>query len=969
MRRPTVPEDVFQTDLIAYPWPWAFRLPKAHLIIVSDQELRTLASDPDAVLDMSLTHDKVTGSLRSTCADAKAKGCRTLILAFDHFFGQYRPGQEGTRALTPDRPEAIALIAQVSQFASAFGLGLELSLLSPLEVGPGDIAETGEAGRWYSARKGLRDPKTGRFSVQYWRHERWANNKGPIDLKNLGARVFAFKETPLPHSSYRVVEPKDIIEITECAKIEEWELEVRQGLDFIGRRVRVHGEGRTGLGPAFNRVVVVQMSETPEMDYFSPRAKEYLRRLVERYRDAGVVLNALYSDEMHIQSAWNYFTLHEHGQYTHRYVSPHLEKTFAARHGAQYEDFARWMPYFVCGQEEFAHDLSARADIQHVIGDTPEAVAETALLRSWYYRHLQDGVVDLFAEAKRLAEDLLGKQLEARAHATWAESPTIDAWEAGPRHHCSVQYEYTPDFLWSCTVHQASAACHDYFKWNDFLTGAGTDHAESGWSDRNYHAPALAASIGMTNDVPYAYAAHWGMPAELSRHRAAVEACFGGVWPTEHDVDHVLVQEMSHRDVEVLMLYPLDLVAATERFGSWMTQYGYANQVTAAKLLEEGEVKDGAITIRGRRFTTLCALYEPLPKRGLLDLMEEFVEGGGKLVWSGPPPVIDEARLDARAPWEALVGARALRLGHDGYPAPACEVLFEGGLASVPAQFIPTHFPVDRIHPLEPHEGTEVVARVKGKVVGTARKVGKGLVLALGFRPRDDQSASLGREVRTWFEILDAIDAYTPSGKFPGINDCTEAVSRTTDFLACRFPNGTTSVTRHFRHVEEAWDGGFGRDHEDDAEYLKEHPAPPFGFVLEDFLVNGQRVSYRGAGVVSWRRDAQGRVLAFAGEQCRGITLDGVTTDFSDHALDSISFAPVAEARRVPGGTAMLLKARPAGPVTIPAHWLKGSAKALAEGPTPGSRGDALDARLHHGELTIEITDAAAGRWIHILEA
>jgi len=28
------------------------------------------------------------------------------------------------------------------------------------------------------------------------------------------------------------------------------------------------------------------------------------------------------------------------------------------------------------------------------------------------------------------------------------------------------------------------------------------------------------------------------------------------------------------------MIYPLDLVAADERFGSWMTQYGYGNYVT-----------------------------------------------------------------------------------------------------------------------------------------------------------------------------------------------------------------------------------------------------------------------------------------------------------------------------------------------------------------------------------------------------
>jgi ATP-dependent Clp protease ATP-binding subunit ClpC len=34
------------------------------------------------------------------------------------------------------------------------------------------------------------------------------------------------------------------------------------------------------------------------------------------------------------------------------------------------------------------------------------------------------------------------------------------------------------------------------------------------------------------------------------------------------------------------MFYPLDLVSVDERFGSWMTQYGYANYLTTAKLLQ-----------------------------------------------------------------------------------------------------------------------------------------------------------------------------------------------------------------------------------------------------------------------------------------------------------------------------------------------------------------------------------------------
>ena len=111
-------------------------------------------------------------------------------------------------------------------------------------------------------------------------------------------------------------------------------------------------------------------------------------------------------------------------------------------------------------------------------------------------------MVDLFVEAKRHAEERMGHRLEARAHATWAESPTIDRWDTGRELTSRNQYEYTSNFVWSNTVHQAASACSDYFKWGDFLTGNGNDHAEGGWLDRNYFGLALACSTGILNEVP-----------------------------------------------------------------------------------------------------------------------------------------------------------------------------------------------------------------------------------------------------------------------------------------------------------------------------------------------------------------------------------------------------------------------------------------------------------------------------------
>ena len=44
-----------------------------------------------------------------------------------------------------------------------YGLGIEPSVLSPLELGVGYRAKTGESGRWMQYGEGLRDPLTGRY--------------------------------------------------------------------------------------------------------------------------------------------------------------------------------------------------------------------------------------------------------------------------------------------------------------------------------------------------------------------------------------------------------------------------------------------------------------------------------------------------------------------------------------------------------------------------------------------------------------------------------------------------------------------------------------------------------------------------------------------------------------------------------------------------------------------------------------
>jgi hypothetical protein len=948
-----VPENLYRGELVSYPGPWAFELGRACIILVSDEELEALG-DPDRVLNLSLGFDKSEASLRQICEGAKAAGQRTLIIAFDHFFSQYRPGQDKPRTLTPDMDEYVQRIAAISRFAEGYGLGLELSLLSPLEIGPAYEKATGESGTWMQYRKGLRDPQTGAFSVQLWEQLGWANNKGVIAPQEAGVRVFAFHEQAVRDTPYRAVDPASIREVTEGVQIER-----ATPRDASARRIRVFGAGHADIGP-LDRVMVVLSYTTPEMDYFSPRALPYLNNLVDKYAAAGVKLNALYSDEMHIQQDWNYFGHHDHGEFAMRYVSDNLARRYAELYGPEFRDFAKYLVYFIHGQEDFAGDLSAKQDIMQVFGGSPRDIRRTALFRARYYHLLQDSVVELFAQAKRHAEAKMGHKLESRAHATWAESPTIDKWETGRENMFASAYEYTSNFVWSDTVHQAAAACYDYFRWGDFLTGNGNDHAECGWLDRNYLGLALACSTGIINEVPYSYGAHWGSPGDVTYRRGLVAAVYGTAGGYLGRV-----QDMQHRDVEVLMLYPMDLVAEDERFGSWMSQYGYANLITADKLLECGTLSGNALVLGGRRFTTLVTTFEPFPSQRLLGLMRQFVEAGGRLIWSGPPPVLTREGTDALPDWQALFGVSYQPGADEGLLSPGRQVSFEGPLSGVTPQIILTDFMVDRTYPVTPTEGVTPVARVKGQVVGTSRALpGGGTATFLGYRPRDDQSASLGYETRNWFEVLYALGAYPSSGKFGDLNDNTEVLSRTGPVMVCRFPNGALSFCNHLRDLEESWPGGFARNAEEDRKIMERLSVPSLDLHLTDFRAGGHTVTYQGVAPLSFRVDDQGRLLAFAGSWANRVTTDGQETVFADAPMSLIAWAPVLPERRVAGGAVLEMRVQGSGTLRIPAVNLPAAVDVFAEGATAGSRGAKLDARIEAGTLIVTVPESASYRWL-----
>lgn len=968
-------EPVLPDPALSYPGVWMFDLPRHGIILVSDAQLEQL-QDPDAEIDLSISSTPNVTTLRKLCEELQAGGVKTLILAFDEFWSQYRPGQgEKPRQLRPDTEVAIGYTAKISHFVSQYGIGLELSLLSPLELGLGFREQTGQSGRWVQYREGYRDPVSGRFSVSLWEHQFWNNNKGKIALQRENIRIFAFREHRHYNTPYSVVDPADIIELTGPFTVEKgasatdsW---VRTTISGTGTETPENKE----ITEEYDRVLIVVSYRTPEMDYFSPEAQPFLEGLVRKYHEAGVELNALYSDEIHIQQDWNYFGHLENGQFTLRYLSDTFVQAFTEKYGRDYSDFdfEKYLVYFCYGQHDFLSTLEPRVAIQHILPSEEAGVQRTALFRRRYYDMLHKRVVDLFSGAKKYAESIYGKTLMARAHATWAQSPTIDSWNASSS---AYQYEYTPDFLWSNTVHQASAACDDYFRWNDFLTGGGNDHAEGGWADRDYYGEALACSTGSLNDVPNAYAAAWGMPNEaLARHQAIADA-YGAAASDSLKA----IENGEHRNVEVLMLYPISLVSYEERFGSWMTLYGYANYITAEKLLQYGAVQeDGSVDVRGRKYTTICALFEPLPPVGLLPFLEDFVAHGGRVVWSGPPAKLDMDGNAIYERWLSMFGltGQYLRLG--GNAVPGREIVFEGPMEGVETQTVLTDFLVDHVYPVavdrpseNPDEAVTFLARIAGEigvgdagqVVGTVRKSGKGTTAYLGFRPRDDQSASLGYETRAWFEILNRLGAYPKSNAALEVNDNPSVISRTSPYLATRFPNGTVVAAAHYaRHVEN-WPGGFHRDEAADQNVLQNNPLPPETLTLDHLKIAGHELHYQGNRIVAFRLDDQKNLIAFHGHACSEVTIDGRTYTFAESPISQISWAPVASERRVPGGAIMEIWTHGQVKVRIPiAEPVQTTAKLVGRG-VAGKCGGIGNATIHDGVVEFTAPPHPASFWL-----
>ena len=868
------------------------------IILTSDDQLRAI-QDPDAIIDISTSRTPRKMSLRQICELGQKNGDKTLTIAFDEFFRQYREQAGTERLLTPDMDEYIGYIKHISDFAKNYGMGIGLSLLSPLELGPAFKNQTKESGRWLHYKVGFRDPETGKFSIKLWQQRYWTNNKGKIELKLLNVKAYAFKEQKIGHGPFKVVLPDEIVEISSDYEQfptvnlkpegEEWEIETVPNADelfYETNLIRVFNDDE-GDFKSYDRVLVILEYETPEMDYFCDKALPFLKNLLQKYKDNDVNLVALYSDELHLQQDWFYFNHHDNGQFSVRFHTQSLANNFEKIYEQDLSE--KNMLYFAYGAPTFENGALASRNSQYVMGEDYEDIQKTFLLRDRYYKMINNHVVDLFKEAKAFGEELFGTEFPTHGHSSWAESPTIDLWDTEKLHQDANQYEYTSNFVWSNTVQQAAAGCYDYFKWGEYLQPTGNDFAECGWNDRNYYGAAMATSIGVINKFPRAYAAYWGMPEEVKWRKEAINSAFGGT----RDKAMELLSGERHRKVDVLILYPMNLVAVEERFGSWMTQYGYANFITSEKLLEIGEISEqGEIIVKDEKYTTLVALFEPLPVKGLLQLMNDFSSKGGKLLWFGPPALIDGSGENCESEWSNLFKAKYNPSPYMGEIAAGKIISFEENFKKVPEQYILTDFVVDRAYPVKALANAKEVASMDGKSIGIYSKNDLGEVAYFGFRPRDDQSQSLGYESRTLFEILNAIGAYPATGSFD-VNDNTEFVSRTTEYFTTRFDNSSTAIVKHYRTHPENWPDGFSRDTAVDNKLIRINPLPSDIIELSDFKVNGYNINYSGRLITAFRLNDLNELIAFTGKNCSSIEIDGNEYVFSSNVLKSFCFSPL----------------------------------------------------------------------------
>ncbi len=902
-----------------------FRLFDKHstVILTDEKQLDRIIAGPDTPLfvDEDLGHsferiklNSEEETLRSKCREAAERGCTRMEVSYDFFFGG------SARHNYPSDETTIKAFKVIRDTAKEYGMDFGASILSPLDVGGGWAKLSNETGFSYQFQETEIHPN-GTYCANMRCQRQWYNNKGPIALTPYKVLVYAFNEQRVGDSSYFYVDENAIADISATAACTIREEETTVSSQGYGAcPMRIYGKWPH---PTANRALCIMVYRTPELDYFAPSAPAFMKQVLDMHNEAGIDYGGFYSDEMHIQFDWDLEAHFGKEEVTTRYLTPNLAAKYADLYGEKFRDFAKYLIYMAYSQHDFLSGEAGKEPAQHVFAPNERGIYDTWLFRNRYFELLQSTVVKLACDGKAYAEQLWGAPVMTRAHATWQESPTCDHYyekanmiggfdvqgllgpehagvthESGPEACARLEkakaakaaelgisrYDYTPWYDWSSSIRENISACYDYFKWNDFLSGGGTDHAEGGNLDRNYYSQALAASFSELNKFGLAYCAGWGMPKKVGRLFNRVAAAYGTGYGAG---DLNFVTGLGTRRTDVLALYPIKLNNVEERFGSWMVQYGYCNYITEEKLLQNAAVNlDGTITVNGQAFRCLMVLFEPFLNEKTFALIEKFLAAGGKVLWNSIPALTDSTGADTAARFADIFGIGSITPACFGQKSKGQRVEFAGMLADIAPMDILTDFVVDAVYPCTPAADGTAVASVAGQTVAVAKRYPSGgIALYSGCRLRDDQSGSLGKDVDSLFRVLCAMGAYRPGS--------LEVRSRQSgaDYVLTDFANGAVACAPHYREVYEAWEGKFFREEEYDAALLADRDIPD-GAISLDEEIAGHRIGYTGGQLLAYRLDEAGVPAALYGCGTDGITVDGVKYTYTDRTAD-FHFAPV----------------------------------------------------------------------------
>ena len=257
------------------------------------------------------------------------------------------------------------------------------------------------------------------------------------------------------------------------------------------------------------------------MDYFNADALPLsCKALMKKYQDNGVNLTALYSDEMHIQQDWGYFGHHEGGQFAERYLTREHGRCLVPKNSAS-RSTTGICSISLTGRSELSSlPQSAVVNVQYVMGPIlPRTSTGLSCCATAITGCSTTSVVDLFCGGQgAMPRELFGRELrhQRRTHRGPRARPST-YWNYRKAVNGSAnQYEYTSNFVWGNTVHQAAAACYDYFKWSEYLqpTGQRLRRGRLG-RPRLLRRGDGRVDRAWSTSTRCAYAAAWGMPAEV----------------------------------------------------------------------------------------------------------------------------------------------------------------------------------------------------------------------------------------------------------------------------------------------------------------------------------------------------------------------------------------------------------------------------------------------------------------------